>query len=121
KRKERIPFEVAIRSSFHVVVAERRQLIGRFVEGDRKPPGRTDISKQHIGEGKSRRLTRIPQFDNRRDVLGGPVDRNSASVQQYKDHRFFGRNYCFQKLFLLPGKPDFYAITALETGDIDRH
>jgi len=88
ERIERFAGKVTIGLAGHIIICKGRQLINRFVERYRQPSARIIIAKQYIGNGRTRRLTRIPGFDNCGDVFIRPVYRYGAAVQQHQHHWF---------------------------------
>src|SRR5271155_2976484 len=71
---ERLAGEKAVSAAFHAVVVKRREIGSGFVEGDGEAAGGVVVAEQDIGDGRASSLAGIPGFDNRGDVLGGPVD-----------------------------------------------
>ena len=50
-----------------------------------------DITKQHVGNRVAPLSAGEPGLQNRRRVLGNPVDRQRAAVHEYDNHRLAGR------------------------------
>ncbi len=57
---------------------------------------------------------RVPGFEDKVDVLAGPVHRQCASVSQDQHRRFAARFQCFEQILFRLGKIDPGAVAALE-------
>src|SRR5690606_1925595 len=67
-RKEGFLIHITVRATSHIIIFEVRQLLYIFVERYRQTASRIVITKEHIGDGLTARLPRIPGLQDRLTV-----------------------------------------------------
>ena len=81
---ERLLGQVAICASFHTVILERRQLIERLRERDRKFARGRNIAEEHIGHGPAALHAGIPDEENRLHHVLDLAQRNGTAACENK-------------------------------------
>ena len=104
ERVEDLSVEVAVGAPLHRIVVERGQIVSGLVESDRQASGWAVVSRQEAGDGMAALATRIPGFDDRRDVRVGPVHAQRRSVHQHQHDGLAGGMDALEQLLLRFGQ-----------------
>ena len=112
KRITRFPFKVAVSTSKHRIVLERRQIIVTFIGCQRHASCRIAMPKEHIDNGISRCLSAIPCLKQRIGILAFPLKTHYRARHIDYNQRTSGFLQFFQQLNLHQGKLHSGAVSA---------
>src|SRR5690606_13500018 len=90
KRKEGFLIHITVRATSHIIIFEVRQLLYIFVERYRQTASRVVITEEHIGDGLTARLPRIPGLQDRLAVIHFRFESDRWSRTVYQNHFLSG-------------------------------
>ncbi len=90
------------------------RVIKRFLAHGARKAGRQlarwiHVAEQHILNRRTRFDPRAPCLENRRHMLGSPLQLERPACQHHQDHRLARRDHGFQQFFLVSGEAEVYA------------